>query len=169
VKFKPVPLFAAFLLCAASAFAQGTIRFDWHGDHNLFQASFQVYDYQMAPGGNFEGPDWSSGKYQDALFDRTFTITGPYFNFVPGTCYGTGGDPIHNGFDINRNLMIGVNARNGDYDASASSNVVGEGYLDQSLWEYGYWTWAPIPEPSAFSLFGLGLLAMYMKKAGRVK
>ena len=159
----------AALLATASAHAQGVIQFDWHGDQNLFQASFQVYDYQMVPGSNFEGPDWSSGKYQDALFDRTATITAPDAYFAPGTCYGTGGTPMHNGLDLNGNLMLGFGAPNPwngiGFAATATEDSMGEMWQSGTLRETGHWTWAPIPEPTAFALFGLGLLALYMKKA----
>jgi hypothetical protein len=161
-------LFAA-LLATASAHAQGVIQFDWHGDQGLFQASFQVWDYQVPAGGpfpvNFEGPDFSKGYYQDSLFDRTFTITAPDAYFPPGTCYGTGGSPFHNGFDAGGNLILGVSARNSIYNVTADQGGLSEGYASGAFWEYGHWTWAPIPEPSAFALLGLGLLGLYARKA----
>jgi hypothetical protein len=175
MKMKPY-LFAA-LLAAASAHAQGIIQFTWHGEQNLFQASFQVWDYQVPVSGpfpvNFEGPDFSMGYYQDSLFDRTFTITAPDAYFPPGTCYGTGGSPLHNGFDEAGHLILGVHSPEPfsqvPHFASASQGYIGDG-INQS-WTYGesgHWSWAPIPEPSAFALLGLGLLALYMKKTARL-
>jgi hypothetical protein len=158
-------LILAGLLCAATsaAFAQGKIQFTWHGDQNLFQASFQVWDYQMAPNSNFE----------PGLFDETFTITAPDVYLPPGSCLGTGGDPFHNGFDQNGNLTLGAGGpypqTGTGYWATASVNFVSEGGSGEggpkNFWEYGHWTWAPIPEPSTLSLLGLGLLALCMKKA----
>jgi hypothetical protein len=75
MKSKPCFLLAA-LLCAPSAFAQGIIQFNWHGNENLFQASFQIYDYEMAPG------TWFSGTH---LFDQTLTVTSPDHAWAPGT------------------------------------------------------------------------------------
>ena len=164
----------AALLATASAHAQGKIQFDWHGDQGLFQASFQVYDYQMAPGSNFEGPDFSKGYYQDALFDRTLTITAPDIYLPPGSCFGTGGSPFHNGFDQNGNLTLGAGGPwprpdAGYYWATVGVGTVAEGGSGESgpknFWEYGHWTWAPIPEPSTFALLGLGLLGLYARKA----
>jgi hypothetical protein len=80
MKFNPKSLVAvALLLCTGSAFAQGKLLFTWHGNQNLFQASFQIYDYEMTPGIYFEGSH---------LYDQTVVVTAPDHTW---TTAGSGG------------------------------------------------------------------------------
>ena len=55
------------LLLYGNSFAQGKFEFTWHGDSNYFQASFQVYDYEITTGSNFSSD----------LFRSSLAITNP--------------------------------------------------------------------------------------------
>jgi hypothetical protein len=70
------------LLCATTAFGQGIILYTWHGSEgpsSLFQASFQIYDWEQAPGTEFALADASH------LFERTLTLSSPNHTWLPGT------------------------------------------------------------------------------------
>jgi hypothetical protein len=193
MKSNPVLLLAAFLLCTASAFAQGKIQFDWHGDQNLFQASFQIDASSVLvppcpPLTEIWHYAWESRDVNfesDPLFFANFTISNPYATFNSfGRLQGPGG--LYNGFapdPDDRRLRLAVGARDMDWEAvvcsirghtavngfiSDTSIVVQDRASGETYTETGYWTWpaaSAVPEPSAFALLGLGLLGLYMKKA----
>ncbi len=149
----------ALLAAATSSFAQGIIQFDWQGDQNLFQASFQVTEAEYALG-------WPYGtSAPSTLMCQTLTVTAPDHIYGPGLlCLGwteTTPDNWHR-----------VCVCYGDPDQTfpgriyLSSDPVSIGE-DGSVvaTESGSWSSFVVPEPSCAALLGLGLLGLYMKRA----
>ena len=156
MKFKP--LFAASMLCAStSAFAQGIIQFDWHGDDNVFQASFQTtvaawpYGFDVYP-------------YNPILPQQTLAITSPDRVWLAGSLENWGTSPEKSSIFFSDDQSP---ARVIVFIGSVGQVGIGEAiYNGPSLFhEYGHWESHVVPEPSAFALLGLGLLGLYMKKA----
>jgi hypothetical protein len=163
-------LLAAFIaLCTNAGLAQGTMLATWHNQNgpiqgNLFQASFQIYDSEMAPGSDFS---------VTRLFDQTLTVTSPDHVFpalgvgalieatpTGGGCGFTGpGGSLYLSAGLrdlaNTSYWVGV----GDSDIFEAVNGI------TTYRERGYWTFAPVPEPSSAALLVLGLLALVSKKA----
>jgi PEP-CTERM motif len=158
MKLKPsLVLAAAITLCANAAFAQGTMLYTWHGNNNLFQASFQIYDYQQTPGSYFEyGP-----------FAPSFTVTSLDHVFLPGT-FSSATD-AGNGYLPYLKFTVRLTDPSfpgATIYAFCDDSLVGADEIHEQInhvntsGEGGYWSFAPVPEPSAVSLLTLGLLAL---------
>jgi hypothetical protein len=142
---------ALCLLNATAAFGQGTVLFTWHGDSNLFQASFEVTSAEMQPGASWES----------SLFANSLTITNP-LGFVyhggDSSSVGSGGVYSDGSFwltytfvDFSRGTELHEGAGNG-------TGTIFEKPISGSItsFENGYWTYFVVPEPSAASLFVIG-------------
>jgi hypothetical protein len=158
-------LAAAIALCATSAHAQGTMLYTWHSYQpgtQQFHASFQIHDWEQAPG------TWFAGTH---LFDQTLTITSPDHTWAAGT----GGGYASGYTGIGNSLFLdGI-----CFDAAFPDVRVylnGATSITEERWiggfpagvlfgEIGFWTFAPVPEPSSAALLVLGLLALLKKKA----
>ena len=152
---------AAFLLCTASAFAQGVIQFNWQSDQNLFQASFQVTQAEYALG-------WPYGTGSPSeLMEQTLTVSAPDHVFGPGlVCVGwteTTADNWHRVTICYEDPAFPSRVIFLDPGGiiSECTSVVGPPVAA----ELGSWSPSVVPEPSCAALFALGLLAMYAKKA----
>jgi hypothetical protein len=168
MKFKL--LLAAFLLCAASTFAQGKIQFDWQGDQNLFQASFQVNAADYALG-------WPFSPYNaspPALMQQTLTITTPDHVFGSPTLYFLFATETEPQFWHGVTLTFADGfpnwialAPNGSVVAGKAPGIIAEHPPGgANVWqELGTWNISVVPEPSCAALLGLGVLALYMKRA----
>ena len=161
-------LLFATLLCAASAFAQGIIQFDWQGDQNLYQASFQVNQADYALGWPFSAYNTSPPM----LFQQTLAVTTPDRVFGPGNCDGASCTEV--GPEFWHNVTIYCDERGfndmiclvpaGTYDRAAIYEYP-RGGLPPIRSETGAWIVSVVPEPSAFALLGLGLLGLCMRRA----
>jgi hypothetical protein len=160
---KSKTLLLALALSASSAFAQGKVEFDWVGSQNLFQASLVMDNSLVYPGSVFwPGADqpWTPLP----VIATGLNVTGPNGSSWPdGTLTSNlapPGNDMYSHFDgwgILRVYAWGGSFHFGDVGASAEINGV-------SYYEAGYWVKA-VPEPSAAALLGLGVLALYMKRA----
>ena len=169
---------AVFLLCAASAFAQGTIRFDWvdnyYGTGGPIQASLTLDASVMQHPNSDIWPRSDPGAVTAPI--TGLTVTTPDISWPPYTAEALwppstdhNGQPYGNYFDASGNLHlfvlgnISIVAEVGgawitEYHPGAQSG--------QPLYSsYGYWKETIVPEPSAAALLGLGLLGLYVKKA----
>jgi hypothetical protein len=129
----------ALSLCGGAAFAQGVVHFNWVADTSpqIFQGSFDQ-------GGPFTiiSPDhtWGPG----------LVVVG----ITPGNV-ATFRDPTFPG----RVLIMGMTTI-GLTTGISEGPPIG----DLPAWtEYGHWV--AVPEPSAFGLLALGLVALFSKKA----
>jgi hypothetical protein len=100
-KLSPSLLLAATVgLFANSALAQGTMRFTWHGAQDLFQASFQIYDFEMVPGIYF---------MNTGLFNRTITVSSPDHVWPATPNIGVGNNEYGSRFVGGGYLALNVN------------------------------------------------------------
>jgi hypothetical protein len=156
-------LAAAITLCTNSAVAQGTMLYTWHGyGSQLFHASFQIYDFEQTPG------TWFSGTH---LYEQTITVTSPDHTWVGGGGYASGYRGVDN------SLVLDVMCS--DLALSGVKVYVTATGISEDTWtlgypssptgtvfrETGFWTFAPVPEPSSAALLALGLLALLRKRA----
>ena len=161
-------LLAAFLLCAVSAFAQGKIQFDWHGDQNLFQASFQVNAADYALG----WPFCAYNTTPPALMNQTITVTTPDHVFGPGDFDGIALTETDPGWWHNVTLFCRERAFT-NIICPVPAASMGRDYIYERpegsgpdiRGEFGTWIISVVPEPSCAALLGLGLLGLYMKRA----
>ena len=173
MRTKLKSLLLAGALCASTtAFAQGIIQFDWQGDQNLYQASFQVNATDYALG-------WPYSPYNTeppALMNQTLTVTTPDHVFGPVKtdptfgCLGWTETPpefwhrvtLTYGEDRNPTLIslvaIGTGNRAEIYERPEGSGPMIRG-------ETGTWIISVVPEPSCAALLGLGLLGLCMRRA----
>jgi hypothetical protein len=167
-------LLLAATLCSNPATAQGIFQFNWcrhtvggpPAPGLIFQASFQVYDYEMAPGTQLAGSE---------LFRHTLTVTSPDRTFtfpLDGSeifsYHGQPYPPPYSGSyvngDMTLDLVLGAtwaDASSPDIVIDVSGATIGEtvaGHLGYS--ESGFWAFAPVPEPSCGALLVLGVLAL---------
>jgi PEP-CTERM motif len=156
-KLNPSLLLAVALsLCANSALAQGTRLFTWHnaqGPNNTFFASFQIYDYELTPETYFSGSH---------LYEQTLVVTSP-----DHTWYGGGGYASRFiGSDLYLDLICRDPAFPGvEVDLYGNGGIAETTTAGIRFRENGFWTYAPVPEPSSAAFLTLGLLALYSRKA----
>ena len=137
-----------------STAAQGTFQFTYS---NFFQASFEVYDYELTPGTNFSSP----------LFLSSMSVTNPlaqtYHGGDSSTSAGSGSYiPWGLNFQLNdfqrgTELVIEGGGLSGSDHRTAG--LMWEQYMSTpiDLWyERGYWSIAQIPEPSSSALLFFG-------------
>jgi len=156
-------LLLAFALSASSTFAQGKVEFDWVGSKHLFQASLVMDGSLVYPNSVF-WPDADQPWTSQPVWATGLSVRGPNGASWPdGSLVSTPcppGDDFYSHFDGMGFLRVYVEGGNSfsmaDYGAVAWIDGV-------SYSEGGYWVQAP--EPSAAALIGLGLLALYMKRA----
>jgi hypothetical protein len=153
----------SLLLCLflpLASLAQGTFLFTWHGNSNLFQASFEVTAAEMQPGASWES----------SLFANSLVVTNP-LGFVyhggDSSSVGSGGVYPDGSFwltydfvDFTRGMEVHEGAGNG-------TGTIFEKPIPGPItsFENGYWSYATIPEPSVAALSGLGLLMLKKSKA----
>jgi hypothetical protein len=153
-------LFSLFLPLAS--FAQGTMLFTWHGQHNYFQASFQITEDDALPGTFF----------RSNLFTNTIQITS-----LDGVTYRASDDPnplIGGAFgpplaltfvlaDQNTLSRISVNVVPGQGASIVETSPLPNG----NNLENGFWTYELVPEPSttALAILGAGILLTKKQRA----
>ena len=175
MKFKPVLLLAAFLLCTASASAQGKIRFDWvdsyYGTGGPFQASFTLDASVVHP----NSEPWPRSDPGNPVANTSgITITSPDHTFLnPLAIWPPGSEGTY--FDSSGQLHLHLAGDDGEFSINVYLNPYSDrgrtmieefktGY-GMTYEAYGTWQQTVIPEPSTFALLGLGLLGLYMKRA----
>jgi len=151
-------LLLPLLLLPVSSFAQGTMLFTWHGQSNLFQASFEVTQAEMQPGAQLG----SSIFFNSISF--TSSLSGVSYK------YNSSLDPVGGGLNpwswgmILYNTQTGtqINVSGGEPPIGAMQGLIIEHPFqpgqDFYYTEGGYWSYSAIPEPSVAALSGLGLL-----------
>jgi hypothetical protein len=154
MKVNPFLLFG--LLWTTTTFAQGTtenILYAWHGNSGYFQATFQVAPDENQPGQYFEfGP-----------FKSTFSVVSPDDSYPAAGGSFSGADV--SGFGPPLKLSVTMTDPGSGNGLSANSfnnfSFITEYRLsdDTIIWrEGGYWTSAPMPEPSTISLAMLAVI-----------
>jgi hypothetical protein len=152
---KLYSLFVLAFLYVGTSFGQGTFLFTWHGDSNVFQASFEVTGAEMQPGALFSSP----------LFLNSMAVTNPLGQTYYASDATSGGSgsyiPWVLGYQINDfQRSTEVLLHSGEYAGSqyrTSGDIREQNFSGVGIfYERGYWTFAQIPEPSPILLFGLG-------------
>ena len=168
MKFKL--LLAAFMLCAASAFAQGTIRFDL-GD-STFHATLTLDASLVYPNSVF----WPGADGPIPVAATGLTVTSPDYTWADGSISSQEVIPGMLGYShIDENGQLHLNAYSyvGGRELLISGSIGGYAEMDEvdSTTRHllysggGPWQVTIVPEPSTFALLGVGLLALYMKRA----
>jgi hypothetical protein len=143
------------LLSVAAVVGQGTFEFTWHGDSNVFQASFSVTGAEMQPGAAFSSP----------LFLSSMSVTNPLGQTYHGADASSDGSgsyiPWVLGFQLNdfqRSTEVLIHS--GDYAGSThrtSGEIREETFSGVGIfYERGYWSVAQVPEPSTVAVLGVG-------------
>jgi hypothetical protein len=154
-------LILAAVLCAGSTLAQGKMEAAWHSSNggppgtSLFEASFQIYDWQMAPGSMF---------YGSPLFQQTVSVTSPDHTWLPGTGVDRGSRVLTDG-----SLYLDVAFSDASFSGTtvflSAGGVAEIGPSGPVYSEPGYFALSEVPEPSCAWLLIVGLLAAFSKKA----
>jgi hypothetical protein len=157
-------LCSALALAGSSIFAQGNFLYAWHGDSSMFQASFEISADEQQPGAYFE-----SGTFKD-----TFTVIAPDHAFPPNT-FVSGDDASGYGPPLQLSVfMKDTSFSNGILATSTARAIysIAEYRLSDggvTAQEFGYWTFAQIPEPNlaSFALLIFGALLCRKPHSGR--
>lgn len=147
-------LWAIAALCATLG-ARADYLFTWHGDSNVFQASFEVTGDELQPGAVFNSP----------LFLNSMAVTNPLGQIYQATDANSGRSGSYvpwvlgyqiNDFQRNTELLI----HSGEYAGSThrtSTEIQEQTFSGVGIFsERGYWSFSQIPEPSVFALLTLG-------------
>jgi hypothetical protein len=161
VRFQLLMRWTVFLLiglvgCAVTGMAQGTFLYTWHGDSNLFQASFQVTPEENQPGAYFNSETFTSSILATSLDDR-FT-----YHWPQDIAEGSFGPPLRVSF-IFYDTVAGRELYASAYQGWALVTEVDTATSNQLWWENGYWAAVYVPEPSTASLLALAGIACGIK------
>ena len=175
-------LILAGALCASTtAFAQGTVRFDWVEGNRVAPSSDQIFqgtiilDASVVYPGSEPWPRSDPGNFY--AYTTGITITSPDSTFLnPGALWPPSPE-LGNYFDSSGLLHLCLEGFAYDVGRRRLEAVSAPAFTSASIVEYddnnnkilyssgGYWKETVIPEPSAFALLGLGLLGRYIKRA----
>lgn len=154
------------ILCAGSAFAQGTFHYDWHGENGLFQASVNVpWDGVSEPGLQW-GTNVTGVMAATAAFEDSF---GNWFSATNCQVFAGGGLSQQNSLEWSVWMMSPTNAGFLVYEIYQESGPTASGITESGLWpgqsttELGFWrqTILPTPEPGMGPLLVLGALVFW--------
>jgi hypothetical protein len=150
-------LFFVVSALAHRAQGQGTFLWTWHGDHNYFQASFEVTAAEMVPGALFTSELFSNSISVSSLDGINYHLT------PSGGAVGKYNPPL--GLD----LVLFDEATTSRLSATVvplQVSLIDEfSNLPQGRnAETGFWIATYIPEPSATVLLPFGMLALVYKK-----
>lgn len=155
-------LLATAALCATFA-TRADYLFTWHGDSNVFQASFEVTGDELQPGAVFNSP----------LFLSSMAVTNPLGQIYQATDANSGGSgsyvPWVLGYQINdfqRNTEVLLHdAEFANYPHRTSTEIQEQTFSGVGIFsERGYWSFAQIPEPSVSALLAVGCIAWVAKR-----
>jgi len=151
-------------ILALSAKAQGTVLFIWHGDSNFFQASFQTYYYEIAPGTNFSSD----------LFLSSMAVTNPLGQTYHGGDSSSGGSgsfiPWGLNFQLNNFQRSTELVIEGGFILGSpyrTAGIIWEQVMSapDDLWfERGYWSVQQIPEPAVGSLAVVAAVTVFVSR-----
>lgn len=148
-------------LLSATAFAQATFLFIWHGNSNFFQASFQVTDAEMQ-GAPLGSSDFTNSVSISSLSGITYNVK------VDASLFAGGVNPwaFHITF-IDFNDGTEVVATGGEPPRGAMAGSIEEKPISGSdlFFETGHWSYTQIPEPSATVLSIVGILCFLRRRA----
>ena len=80
------------LFLPLASFAQGTVLFAWHGQSNIFQASFEVTAAEMLPGAIWNSDVFSNSITITSLSGATYHNDSPS-DYAAGGTYANGTGP----------------------------------------------------------------------------
>lgn len=164
-------LIVTYLAFATAIGAKANYQFDWQGNSNLFQASFQMTDTEMLPG----------QVYYPSNYPLSLTTSlsigspdGTTFTWRPNPASGqsdlfglisSGPPPVFN-------IELSESSLTFSYvEVFASPHIIQEyGYLANAsspellFSEPGQWEITYIPEPSAAALLGIGVAAWLARR-----
>jgi hypothetical protein len=146
-------LLLAILILPVCAFAQGTFLFQWHGQSNFFQASFELTASEMQPGAVFNSPLFYSSIEVTSLDGIVYHGTPPD-NFATGD-YMSGFELAFHLNDFAHGMELSAGASGSGMTGVMHEKPFSGGDL---YFETGYWTYSEIPEPSVAALSGIGVL-----------
>jgi hypothetical protein len=131
--------------------------FMWHGDSNLFQASFQVTLDETLPGSIFNSSLWTNSIQITSLDGLTYWAS----DQTPvAHISGRFGPPLSFTYilaDQNTESSLYVTVVSGQGAAINEISNLPNGRHG----EYGFWSYEVVPEPSVGALSTLGLLTLF--------
>jgi hypothetical protein len=134
------------------------VLFTWHGDSNLFQASFEVTAAEMQPGASWES----------SLFAKSLTVTNP-LGFVyhggDSSSVGSGGVYSDGSFWLTYTFVDFSRGTELHEGAGNRTGTIFEKPISGSItsFENGYWSYSIVPEPSTVCLVTLGAVIVTFK------